>query len=124
MLKQPLQRPEIVVGTHTTDFFYLSASSTALIEDRPDLDIGSHEVDYIVPSFPLVAGTYCVRFAVFDKNQRKVFTGETLKIFTILPTSMEIRDAPMRRLYLPTQWQLDGVHYNSPHSAPAEAAGS
>ena len=89
-VNQALQRPEIVVGTHTTDFFYLSASSTALIEDRPDLDVGIHEVDYIVPSFPLVAGTYCVRFAIFDQHQRKVFTGETLKIFTILPSSLDV----------------------------------
>ena len=123
-VNKPLQRPEIVVGTHTTDFFYLSASSTALIEDRPDLDVGTHEVDYIVPSFPLVAGTYCVRFAVFDQHQRKVFTGETLKIFTILPTSMEVRDAPLRRLYLPTRWRLDGAYYESPLSVPAKATGS
>jgi ABC-type polysaccharide/polyol phosphate transport system ATPase subunit len=123
-VNQTLQRAEIVVGTHTTDFFYLSASSTALIEDRPDLDVGTHEVEYIVPSFPLVAGTYCVRFAIFDQHQRKVFTGETLKIFTVLPTALEIRDAPMRRLYLPTQWRLDGVPHSSPIPAPAEIAGS
>jgi lipopolysaccharide transport system ATP-binding protein len=123
-VNQVLQRPEIVVGTHTTDFFYLSASSTALIEDRPDLDIGTHEVEYIVPSFPLVAGTYCVRFAIFDQHQRKVFTGETLKIFTVLPSSTDIKDAPMRRLYLPTQWLLDGVPHNSPIAAPTEIAGS
>ena len=123
-VNQVLQRPEIVVGTHTTDFFYLSASSTALLEERPDLDVGTHEVEYIVPSFPLVAGTYCVRFAIFDQHQRKVFTGETLKIFTVLPTSQEILDAPLRRLYLPTQWRLDGVHHISPMLAPAETAGS
>jgi len=123
-VNKTLQRPEIVVGTHTTDFFYLSASSTALIEDRPDLDVGSHEVEYIVPSFPLVAGTYCVRFAIFDQYQRKIFTGETLKIFTVLPNSLEIRDAPMRRLYLPTQWRLDGVPHSSPMPASAEMAAS
>ncbi|MDB4409750.1 ABC transporter ATP-binding protein [Gammaproteobacteria bacterium] len=123
-VNQPLKRPEIVVGTHTTDFFYLSASSTALIEDRPDLEVGTHEVEYIVPSFPLVAGTYCVRFAIFDQHRRKVFTGETLKIFTVLPTSLELRDAPMRRLHLPTRWQLDGVHYNSPVSVSTESAGA
>ena len=105
-------------------FFYLSASSTALIEDRPDLDVGDHEVEYIVPSFPLVAGTYCIRFAVFDQHQRKVFTGETLKIFTVLPTSQEILDAPMRRLHLPTQWRLDGVPHYSPVPVPAEKTGS
>lgn len=123
-VSQPLQKPEIVVGTHTTDFFYLSASSTALIEDRPDLDIGTHEVEYIVPSFPLVAGTYCVRFAIFDQHQRKVFTGETLNIFTVLPSPADIKDAPMRRLHLPTQWLLDGVPHNSPIAAPAEIAGT
>jgi lipopolysaccharide transport system ATP-binding protein len=121
-VSQVLQRPEIIVGTHTTDFFYLSASSTALIENRPDLDVGIHEVEYIVPSFPLVAGTYCVRFAVFDQHQRKVFTGETLKIFTILPTPRDVLDAPMRRLYLPTQWRLDGVPHSSTTPVSAETA--
>ena len=123
-VNMPLSKPEIVVGTHTTDFFYLSASSTALIDDRPDLNTGMHEVDYIVPSFPLVAGTYCVRFAIFDQHQRKVYTGETLKIFTVLPTSLEVRDAPMRRLYLPTRWKLDGELYDSPASLAMDAASS
>ncbi len=119
-----LKRPEIVVGTHTTDFFYLSASSTALIDDRPDLDPGAHEVEYIVPSFPLVAGTYCIRFAIFDQYQRKVFTGESLKIFTIVPNALDVRDAPMRRLVLPTRWRVDGVPYSSSTPAPMEAASS
>ena len=123
-VNQPLKKPEIVVGTHTTDFFYLSASSTALIENRPDLNVGTHEVEYIVPSFPLVAGTYCVRFAIFDQHQRKVFTGETLEIFTVLPSISDIKDAPMRRLHLPTQWCLDGVPHNSPVTAPAGIASS
>lgn len=105
---QPLVRPEIVVGTHTTDFFYLSASSTATLDERPDLDVGTHEVEYIVPSFPLVAGTYCIRFAVFDQYRRKVFTGEGLKTFSVTSDSTELKEAPLRRLNLPTQWRLGG----------------
>lgn len=124
-VNQPLVRPEIVVGTHTTDFFYLSASSTATLDDRPDLDVGTHEVEYIVPSFPLVAGTYCIRFAVFDQYRRKVFTGEALKTFSVTSTATEITEAPLRRLNLPTQWRLGGELYSgsvAPHPAEVTCA--
>lgn len=122
---QALTRPELVVGTHTTDFFYLSASSTATLDERPDLGVGTHEVEYLVPSFPLVAGIYCIRFAVFDQYRRKVFTGEGIKTFSVTSEITELKEAPLRRLNLPTQWRLGGQLYACPPARahdPAEAA--
>ena len=103
-----LERPEIIVGTHTTDFFYLSASSTATLENQPDLEIGSHEFEYIVSSFPLVSGQYGVRCAVFDQNRRNIFAGESLKTFNVLAPPLEVREPPARKLNLQTQWRVDG----------------
>jgi hypothetical protein len=111
-LRRPLERPEIMVGTHTTDFFYLSAGSTAILKDRPDLDAGVHEVEYIVPSFPLVSGSYCIRLAVFDQNRRKLFHGESLKTFGVTSPPLQALEAGGRKLNLPTQWRLDGVAYD------------
>jgi ABC-type polysaccharide/polyol phosphate transport system ATPase subunit len=110
---QPIARPEIVVGTHTTDFFYLSASSTATLADRPDFDAGVHDIEYIIPSYPLVAGSYCIRCSAFDHNRRLLFAGESLKTFSVSPPPFEVREPPARRLNLPTRWQLDGVTYGA-----------
>jgi ABC-type polysaccharide/polyol phosphate transport system ATPase subunit len=122
-VNQPLCRPEVVVGTHTTDFFYLSASSTAALEDRPDFDVGVHEIEYIVPSYPLVAGVYCIRLAVFDQYRRKVFAGDALKMFTVASSAIELREAPLRRLDLPTHWRIAGRLYAG-RSAPEVCAGA
>lgn len=105
-LKRPLEKPEIVVGTHTTDFVYLSSSSTALFDDRPDYPAGVHEVEYIVPLFPLVAGAYCIWVAIFDQNRRLLFVGETLKMFSVISTDGEVREAVLRMLNFPTEWRL------------------
>lgn len=109
----PLKRPEIVVGTHTTDFFYLSASSTATLNNQPDFNAGIHDIEYLVPDYPMVAGAYCIRCAVFDQNRRNLFAGESLTTFNVLPTKMEVREARGRRLNLLTHWRLDGVTYES-----------
>jgi ABC-type polysaccharide/polyol phosphate transport system ATPase subunit len=106
-----LKSPEIVVGTHTTDFLYLSAGSTAAIPERPDYPPGIHEIEYIVPNLPFANGTYCIRFAVFDRHRRKVFGGETLKVFNVTSTGAEFYEAPLRNLDLRTEWKLDGKRY-------------
>ncbi len=108
-----LKSPEIVVGTHTTDFLYLCAGSTAAIPERPDYPPGIHEIEYIVPNLPFANGTYCIRFAVFDRHRRKVFGGETLKVFNVTSTGAEFYEAPLRNLDLRTEWKLDGKRYRS-----------
>jgi lipopolysaccharide transport system ATP-binding protein len=111
-LKRFIKRPEIVVGTHTTDFVYLSASSTSVFDDRPDFEAGLHEVEYIVPSFPLVAGVYCIRVAFFDQNRRLMFAGETLKMFFVVSGNDETKEPGLRTLNFPTIWKLGNQTYS------------
>ncbi|NKN33385.1 ABC transporter ATP-binding protein [Marichromatium bheemlicum] len=106
-LNQALPDPEIVVGTHTTDFFYLTAGSTATLEHPPQLRLGVNEIDCLIPSFPMVAGTYCVRLAVFDGSGRMVLAGETLAVFQVTPPADEAHRPPLRNLHLPTAWVVN-----------------
>ena len=106
-LMQEIEQLEIIVGTHTTDFIYLSASTTALLGNRMKYNVGCHQVEYIVKSFPLVSGVYCIRVAMFDGNKRMLFAGETLKMFSVAPAAMDVRQPPMRKLNLTTEWKLD-----------------
>ena len=107
-LKRDFDSPELVIGTHRTDFVYLTSSSTALINERPSFKKGVHTVDYCLSSFPVVRGIYCVRIVFFDKNGRQVFHGETLKTFSLIG---EKKTAGIRTLDLPTEWRVDSKAY-------------
>ena len=113
-LDRPLHKPEIIVGTHTTDFIYLSAGSTLILPDRPDLDAGDHEIEYILPSFPMAAGEYCIRFSLFDDNACPLFMGETLKTFSVVEPGGRYQSSQWWTLNLPTEWRLDGRRFVAP----------
>ncbi len=119
-LKRPLEKPEIVIGTHRIDFVYLTAGSTAAFDERPDYPVGMHEVEYIVSSFPLVAGVYCIRVTIFDQNQRLLFAGETLKMFTVGAIKGEVRQPPLRTLNLETEWRLRDQVFIASRSSSAK----
>ena len=112
-LNSKLERPEFHIGTHTTDFFFLTGSSSALLDNRPDLDAGVHEVTQFIPSYPLKAGPYCIRFAILDKHRRVVFHGETLHVFNVLPRLTEALQDELRIIDIPVSWSLDGLDLGS-----------
>jgi hypothetical protein len=113
-LKRRLERPELVVGTHTTDFVYLTAGSTSTFNDREDLEAGVHTAIYQVDQFPLVEGTYCIRFGIFDSQRQIVFYGETLKMFNVKEPFGRAHDQGWWTLNLPTRWDIDGTSYEAP----------
>jgi ABC-type polysaccharide/polyol phosphate transport system ATPase subunit len=111
-LNQPLTNPEFHVGTHTTDFIYLTGESTAVLHNSQECSIGTHEIEHIIPFYPLVAGTYGIRFAVIDQRGRVVFHGESLKFFTVTKQNMDtpLQDE-LRLVAVPVQWVLNDTRY-------------
>ncbi len=105
---------EIVAGTHRTDFIYISSASTREVLPNAAFSQGSHEIEYIVPSFPLVAGTYSVRLVFVDKNLRFLFNGESLKTFTVRAKRMENLNNQWKTVSLPTEFCIDGKNYAVP----------
>lgn len=112
-LKSSLNAAEIIVGTHSTDFVYLTASTTNVDGKGMTLPAGVHELEYILPSFPLAPGIYCIRFSVFDTAARPLFIGETLETFHVIGLTNESREAGSRMLHIPAQWRLDGQPYSN-----------
>jgi len=108
-----LKNPEIIIGTHTTDFVYLTSTTTSTMENKPHLAKGDHEIEYTIPSFPIVPGVYCVRFVVRDEYGIGLFSGETLKIFTVIPSNLKISDEDTRLRLINTDanWSVDGASY-------------
>ena len=107
-LRNKLDDAEIVVGTHGTDFVYLTAASTATLERRLNYEPGVHEIECVISSFPLVTGIYGVRFAVADGVRRFLYTGEMLKTFAVRPMPLEGREPPARTLNIGTSWIVQG----------------
>ena len=107
-LKTAVLGAELIVGTHSTDFVYLTAGSTASQGLLADLPAGKHEIEYDIPYFPLVTGVYCIRFSIYDRNKRPLFVGETLTTFKVTAASNEVREPGSRMLHIPAQWKLDG----------------
>lgn len=110
-LHTDLQAAELVVGTHSTDFVYLTAGSTAVHEMGVKLAAGEHALEYVVPSFPLVPGVYCIRFSLYDGAKRPLFIGETLETFHVKGLTSESREPGSRTLNIPPLWRLDGEPY-------------
>lgn len=112
-LTQPLSNPEFHVGTHTTDFVYLTGESTAVLGLSHEFAAGDHVIEQLIPLYPLVPGTYGIRFAVIDQRGRVIFHGESLRFFSITAKSM---DAPLqdelRLVAVPVQWVLQGTTFS------------
>lgn len=115
-LNQSLDNPEFHVGTHTTDFIYLTGESTAVLGQHHRFMAGNHEIIQTIPAYPLVPGTYGIRFAVIDQRGRVVFHGESLKFFNIVPKSTNApKQDELRLIGVPVQWELEG---SVPSAAP------
>lgn len=109
-LERELENPEFHIGTHTTDFIYLTGDSTAVLRNRHDFQPGRHHIDLEIPAYPLTAGTYGVRFAALSQSGRVIFHGEGLAFFQVIPSSSDIplRDE-LRLLHCPVIWNIDNT---------------
>ncbi len=104
-LNNKVENSEVVIGTHTTDFIYLTANSTDTLQNKLDLEVGRHEIRCHIPSFPMKSGAYCIRFVLFDQFRGIVFSGENLIQFAVT-NPLESKSPPLRLLDLPCTWQF------------------
>lgn len=106
--KRPLERPEIIVGIQTTDFFYIASMGNGYQHSRPDFAVGPNTVTCHVARLPLMPGVFAIRLGILDKSGREVFYGEMLRPFVV--SSGRIPRSHMSQLgivHLPVQWSYD-----------------
>lgn len=113
-LLHDLEGIEIVAGTHRTDFIYISSASTHDVLPNAAFSHGPHEIEYIVPTFPLAAGTYSVRLVFLDRNWRFLFNGESLKTFTVKAKRLQTMNSQWKTVDLPSELRVDGTLYALP----------
>ncbi len=98
---EPIDGVELVIGTHTTDFVYLTAHSTAEDGTLLRLDEGEHTFVLELPSFPVKPGAYAVRVAAFGRSGETLLAEETLAPFTVAASRADARRPPLRTVDLP-----------------------
>ncbi len=103
-VKQKIEKPEVVIGTHTTDFVYLTANSTDTLPKWPDFEVGKHEIICTIPFFPVKLGSYFVRIAIFNNLRGSLFSEESLAPFLVI-TPNESKQPPLRLLNLECNWK-------------------
>ena len=112
-LTKSFKKPEMVIGTHTSDSVYLTTSSTLTFSDRPDFEIGEHEVIYSLDSFPLIEGSYGIKMGLFDENRGIIFNGESLNTFSVKESHGIRSEHGWLLLNLPTMWTIDNQVYDA-----------
>lgn len=106
-VNRTITKPEIVIGTHTTDFVYLTGDSTSHDLKLDELQPGEYEFTCTWPSFPLRPGVYCFRIVVFNEIRGTLLNGEGLAMFKVLPAFVETYKPGLRLLDLPVEWDFD-----------------
>ncbi|HIA08903.1 MAG TPA: ATP-binding cassette domain-containing protein [Chromatiaceae bacterium] len=106
-INKTIRKPEIVIGTHTTDFVYLTGDSTSQNLTLDELQPGRYEFTCTWPSYPLRAGVYCFRVVVFNEIRGMLLSGEGLAMFKVLPALQEAHKPGLRLLDLPVNWAFE-----------------
>jgi lipopolysaccharide transport system ATP-binding protein len=106
-----VEQPDFTAGTHTPDFFYLTAQSTASLPTRLNFEPGIHQIEYIVEKFPLVPGTYCIFLVISDQAGRPLLAGDTVKTFQVKGSPPIAADRRKRKLNLATHWLIGEQHW-------------
>lgn len=115
-LLRPVCGCEFHIGTHTTDFFYLTGGSSVIAGVHPDLQPGIHEISQRIESFPTKPGQYCIRFAMLDGQGRVAFNGENLRVFRVRPKHSESLQDELRTFDVPMKWGLSTIADSSTDS--------
>lgn len=102
-----IEKPEIVVGFHTTDFVYIASTSSAVVSSRPDIRKGISCVECKLDDVSLMPGVYCIRVAFIDQYRRMMWYGENIKLFKVSSNNVDVTKMPAAGIFdLPFSWEF------------------
>jgi ABC-type polysaccharide/polyol phosphate transport system ATPase subunit len=106
--KKQLQRPEIIIGFHTSDFVHLLSVSSAMLDSPPDLSVGDHEISCRFSDIPLRPFSYGIRVIFVDQRNATLWYGENILAATVTPGKFDITKFPTTGLvHMPSTWTFD-----------------
>lgn len=115
--REEIKGAEIVIGTHTPDFVYLTAHTTLSEGSLLNIPAGRSTVELEMPSFPVRPGSYALRLCIFGASGQEVFRAENLYRFLVTNADdQEHKRPPLRLIDLPAEWRLDNAMEPQDHS--------
>ncbi len=104
---KPIDQPIFVFGVHTTDFVYVTTTTSSPEIRSATLAAGIHELSFTVGSFPLLPGAYSVRLSIdVEEPIKNVFYGENLLQFSVVSRQIQRTSSHCEGFFLlATQWQ-------------------
>jgi len=78
-----LKYPDIIVGFHTTDFFYIATMTSATLSKRFEIPTGEHTAEFFIDDLSLTPGVYSIRVGFIDQYHRTIWHGENLRTFMV-----------------------------------------
>lgn len=89
-----IEKPEVVVGMHTSDFIHVMSVSNAIPDIRPNLEPGIHQVTCRLSDVPLRPFTYSLRLAFLDQYRQMLWYAENILPILVLPGKYDITRLP------------------------------
>jgi len=89
-----IDKCEIVAGFHTTDFIYISSSSTASSLGPLSFPKGKHCIEFQVPDVALMPGVFGFRLSFIDSCRQPIWYAENIKLLKITPGLQDITNLP------------------------------
>lgn len=112
--KVRLHRPEIIVGFHTADFVQVLYGSNAMSDERPDLDVGHHEVHVRFNDLLLRPYSYGLRVIFLDSRNATLWSAENVVPVLVTPGRADVTTFPSVGLTLaPTRWKFQRLDDHS-----------
>lgn len=104
---KPLERPEVIVGLHTSDFIHVLSVSNALPDIRPNLEVGLHQVICHLSDIPLRPFSYSLRLAFLDQYRQLLWYSENIRPVLIIPGRYDVTRLPdVGLVNVPTSWSF------------------
>lgn len=102
-----LERPEIVVGLHTSDFVHVLAVSNAFADARPNFEPGQHQITCRLTEIPLRPFSYSLRLTFLDQYRQLLWYAENIRPVLIKPGRYDITKMPEVGLVdVPANWMF------------------
>ena len=114
----------IDVGIHTTDFVFVTRTSTAMAGVHPDLPAGEHVVECVVDRIALNPDSYALGITIRDRYERLVWQGANISAFTVVPGHVDRSRLPIHAalLYLPFRFSIPSIRLIDIACDPVESA--
>jgi lipopolysaccharide transport system ATP-binding protein len=108
-----IDQPLFGVALHHANGFHISGPNTGLAGYRIEAIEGEGYIDHIIPSLPLLEGTYLFSASLYDKAGQHPYDYHHMAYTFRVAPSEEIKER-FGALYIPARWNLERSRVSPP----------